>query len=101
MRNRKTFRMTPRTFAAPSRTVPDETLTIRELVTRFVRNTPPADLVRSDMVYDEEATVDAHGYLHGNGNWDVNPITDGNLDFVDIADMQREYKDLKMKLNGK
>ena len=53
------------------------------------------------MVYDEEATVDAHGYLHGNGNWDVNPCTDGNLDFVDIADMQREYKDLKMKLNGK
>lgn len=100
IRNRSTFTVKARDYSAPSRTVPDETLTIRELVTRFVRNTAPADLVRHELVYDEECNVGIDGVFHGNGRWDVNPCTDGNVDLVDVADMSREYNELQKELKS-
>lgn len=100
IRNRSTFTVKARDYSAPSRTVPDETLTIRELVTRFVRNTAPSDLVRHELVYDEDCKVGIDGVFHGNGRWDVNPCTDGNVDLVDVADMCREYKELRKELNS-
>lgn len=101
IRNRSNFQVNGRDYSSPSRTVPDETLTIRQLVTRFVRNTAPADLVRHNLVYDEECTVASDGTFHGNGNWDVNPVLDGNLDLVDVQDMKDELTSIKKKLNGK
>lgn len=95
IRSRNVCYVPPRDLTLkPSQTVPDQSLTIRQLVTRFVRGLPPAEIVRSDMQYDEECTVDSKGYFHGNGDWEENPANRKDQDLSDISNAYEEIREI-------
>ncbi len=95
IRSRSKIYVKERDYSAPSETVPDQTLTIRQLMQRFVRGLPPSGVDRSDsLAYDEECKVDSKGYLHGNGDWNIDPCNQQNLDLTDIDEMGHELNDI-------
>jgi hypothetical protein len=69
-------------FTLPSETIPDQTMSMREMLTRYAKGLPVGGV--------KEAIWDEH-----EENWGINPKT---LDLVDIQAMKEENGELIKKL---
>lgn len=80
------------TNTLPSMTVPDETMSVKELVYRFAQGMP-LDTVRQRVpIYDDTQLDD---------EWDVHPANLQDLDLVDLIELHRNASERLSNLKAK
>lgn len=71
-----------------SLTVPDQSLTLRQIVDRFSNGMIPPGLVHNVQYDDPDATIDD----------DVSPLNNPNVDLIDMQEYEREYREIESRL---
>lgn len=71
-----------------SMTVPDQSLTLRQIVDRFSNGMIPPGLIHDVQYDDPDATIDD----------EVSPLNNPNVDLIDMQEYEREYREIESRL---
>ncbi|UPW41907.1 hypothetical protein [Dipodfec virus RodF1_76] len=71
-----------------SLTVPDQSLTLRQIVDRFSNGMIPPGLIHDVQYDDPDVTIDD----------DVSPLNNPNVDLIDIQEYEREYREIESRI---
>lgn len=71
-----------------SLTVPDQSLTLRQIVDRFSNGMIPPGLIHDVQYDDPDATIDD----------DISPLNNPNVDLIDMQEYEREYREIQGRL---
>lgn len=75
----------------PSMTVPDQSLSVKEILYRFQEGLP-LDNIRRGEQYDEPEAASYSGNFDGDDSFDVHPANALGYDLTELDDMRRESK---------
>lgn len=72
-----------------SLTVPDQSLTLRQIVDRFSNGMIPPGLIHDVQYDDPDATIDD----------DISPLNNPNVDLIDMQEYEREYREIESRVS--
>lgn len=72
-----------------SLTVPDQSLTLRQIVDRFSNGMIPPGLIHDVQYDDPDATIDD----------DISPLNNPNVDLIDMQEYEREYREIQGRVS--
>lgn len=72
-----------------SLTVPDQSLTLRQIVDRFSNGMIPPGLIYDVQYDDPDATIDD----------DISPLNNPNVDLIDMQEYEREYREIESRVS--
>lgn len=91
MWNSDAFPHTGEVNTLPSMTVPDQSLSVKEILYRFQEGLP-LDNIRRGEQYDEPESAAYSGNFDGDDSFDVHPANALGYDLTELDDMRRESK---------
>ncbi len=91
MWNSDAFPHTGEVNTLPSMTVPDQSLSVKEILYRFQEGLP-LDNIRRGEQYDEPEAAAYSGNFDGDDSFDVHPANALGYDLTELDDMRRESK---------